>query len=606
MKAEKSVTWQLSEAKAAGRKGELDRARELYEAILARYPKNRKAQVGLAALGRDGEKIDRRLTAIFADYRQGEYAKALEAVIAYLNEAPQHKEARELKAACLRMVGRPDEALELYQARLDEDPGEPELWDKTGSTLVEMLKLTEAEKCLLMAVRLDPDRIPTWLRLTNCYQRRGDHPAAYNALTQALGRDPANHAALDQLGQVLRDMGRTELALDAHEQALKNARSDIARAAILANIGVIRSAIGDIPGARDSYFAALKAESTNVHALTNLSTLGAPEDTDQLIDHAKGMLKNANLSNFNRSQLNFALFRLIDRRGDDPAGAFEHLSEANAIRRRLIRHSPEQHSGLFRVIRMMADATPIISEATPGARPVFIVGLPRSGTTLTEQMLSAAPGVHAAGELTMGDRIALPLLQRIEQEDRSGPTLEEMHFISTELREAMTAVSHGQPVILDKMPLNFRWVGLLLSALPDAKFINVHRDPVETCWSNFISNFSSHGNGFVYGLTDLVHYHALYEDLTAFWAQRYPDRFRTIHYEELVSTPEPVMRDLVDYAGLEWDDSCLHPENVDRAVLTASVHQVRQAIYNGNRGKWRPYAPFISPLLDAFGEPHAA
>ncbi len=134
-----------------------------------------------------------------------------------------------------------------------------------------------------------------------------------------------------------------------------------------------------------------------------------------------------------------------------------------------------------------------------------------------------------------------------------------MRQFATELRAGLGAVSQGQPVVLDKMPLNFRWVGLILAALPDARVVHIRRDPVETCWSNFTTSFSSHGNGFAYGLDDLVHYHRLYSDLTDHWRCRFPDRFRTVPYEDLVARPDPVMRALVEWCGLDWSDGCLHP-----------------------------------------------
>ncbi|QEW22270.1 photosystem I assembly protein Ycf3 [Marinibacterium anthonyi] len=608
MKAEKSVTWQLSEAKAAARRGDRARAQALYEAILGKYPGNRKARAGLAGLGQavvtdpDGRQMAR----LLGLYHNGLYAEALEGAQQVVADAPDHKEARNLIAACHRMMDAPEKALPIYRARLEEDPGDAGLWERCGSTLVAMLRLGEAAECLQMATRLAPDVTGNWLKLANCHQRRGDNPSAFQALTQALGRDPDHVAALDQLGQVLRDMDRTDMALAAHERALSLSREPADRSLIQANIGVILSSRGDREGARNRYLAALTERRGNVHALLNLVTLAFPEDTHTLARRAERLLEDGGLNLQDRSQLNFALFRLRDREGKDPARAYAHLQEGNALRRELIRYSVDNQTALFRTIRVMSDDAPVVREIPDGPRPVFIVGLPRSGTTLTEQMLSAAPDVHAAGELTMVERLSIDLLRRLEVENRRIPTAEDMRQFATELRAGLGAVSQGQPVVLDKMPLNFRWVGLILAALPDARVVHIRRDPVETCWSNFTTSFSSHGNGFAYGLDDLVHYHRLYSDLTDHWRGRFPDRFRTVPYEDLVARPDPVMRALVEWCGLDWSDGCLHPETVDRAVLTASVHQVRREIYNGNRGKWRPYAPFIGTLLDGLGSAHAA
>ncbi|MGR3802200.1 tetratricopeptide repeat-containing sulfotransferase family protein [Marinibacterium profundimaris] len=658
----KSVARQLADAKTAAKRGDPVRAREIYVEILAAYPGNRKAQAALAALDRAGVAADAspgqgsagqtsagqgaagqghadqgpgiatgsafgasgtgslisataapagrqgtdHLQWIYALYHKKQFSKALLAAEGILEDDPTCKPTRELRAACLRMLDRPEEALTIYRERLEEDAADAGLWQNCGSTLIEMLRLKEAEECLRMATRIAPDSLPGWMLLANCHQRMGDGPAAYEALTQALGRDPGNSRALDQLGQVLRDMGRSDMALGAHEQALRHAGSARERSQILTNIGVICSASGDRSAARDRYRAALAEQSDNVHALLNLVTLAHEGDTDDLVRRTRKLLRKETLQLQDRSKANFAMFRLLDRIGTDPARAYDHLERANAERRELIQYSPANQDALFRAIRRMSDDTPDITGVTEGVRPVFIVGLPRSGTTLTEQMLSAAPGAHAAGELTMVERLSLDIMRWLEAEQRPAPLAEEMAHYATELRSGLTAVAGGAPVVLDKMPLNFRWVGLLLKALPDARVLHVRRDPVETCWSNFTTSFSSHGNGFAYGLSDLVHYHRLYSDLTAHWAQCFPDRIRTLRYEDIVDAPEPTMRGVVDWCGLEWSDDCLHPETVDRAVLTASVHQVRRKIYNGNRGRWRPYVPFIGPLLDAFDTAHAA
>lgn len=619
--AGKSVARQLSDAKSAAKRGDSDAARDIYHAILSKFPGNRKAQSGLAALdkaaaatgpatgpdtARNTARTADRLQYLHGLYHKRRFDEALAAVDLILDEDPTDKPAREFRAACLRMLDRPEEALAIYRARLEEDAADADLWQRCGGTLIEMLRLKEAQECLEMATRLAPDTIANWLMLANCHQRTGDNPGAYNALTQALGRDPNNSRALDQLGQVLRDMGRTDVALGAHEQALKLAHSAGERSMILANIGVIHSAAGDRDAARDRYRAALAEQDGNIHALLNLVTLAHRDDTDDLIHRARRLLRQNTLNLRDRSKVNFAMFRLLDRSGADPARAFEHLARANAERRQLIHYNPANQEALFRAIRKMSDGAPRLTEVTQGVRPVFIVGLPRSGTTLTEQMLSAAPGVHPGGELTMAERLSLDLIRWLEGEGRAAPQAHEMQHFAREMRTGLTAVAGDAPVVLDKMPLNFRWVGLLLSALPDARVIDIRRDPVETCWSNFTTSFSSHGNGFVYSLDDLVHYHRLYTDLTAHWAQAFPDRYRTLRYEDIVEAPEPTMRDIVDWCGLEWSEDCLHPETVERAVLTASVHQVRRAIYNGNRGKWRPYAGFLGPLLDGFGVAHAA
>lgn len=610
MKSEKSVTWQMSEAKAAAKRGDRTRAQEIYESILAKYPKNRKAQAALAALA-SGQKAPPRTEPWMAElqrqYDAKQFALALEGTEKALETHATHKVLRELKAACLDRLGQHEGALEIYRDRLNEDPDSAELWQKCGIVLVEMMMLKDAQECLVMASRLDPNSTQIWRNLAHCHQRRGDHQAAFDALSQALGRQPDDSDSLVRLGQVLNEMGRGELALSSFQRALAFTPSPVAKGNVLANIGVIQSSRGDKAAARNSYLAAIATDPSNVQAIFNLSQFGNDADREILKTAASTLLGQDYLDLHQRSQMNFAMFKLLDREGHDAEQTFSYLAKANALRREMIRYKPEGQASIFAYLREITNNAPTLDVGGDGPRPIFIVGLPRSGTTLTEQMLSAAPDTCAAGELTIVERHAGSLLRQLEQDAyRTTPTLAEMQSFAAKIRAELTEVAKGAPVLLDKMPLNFRWAGLVLKAFPDARVIHIRRDALETCWSNYVTSYSTHGNGFVYDQADLVHYHGLYDALTAKWAVDFPDRYRTIRYEDLVADTEPVMRGLVDFAKLDWSDGCLHPESVDRAVLTASAHQVRNAIYNGNQGKWRRYEPFISILSEGLRQRSAA
>lgn len=594
----------LADARSAQRKGAEDRAEAIYHDILRRFPGNRTARLALADLAVTGPAAD--LPAILRLYNRRRYKEVLDATAAFLDSDPGNADALNLKAASHRMLGQPDPALTIYRGLLDSCPEDAALWQKCGATLMDMIRLQEAAECLEMATRLAPDQALNWISLATCHQRRGDHMQAYDALTQALGRAPDHSAALDQLGQVLRDLGRVDLAIAAHQRALDTAKTKTETSAACTSLGVARSAQGDKDAARTFYRRAIDAQPRNVQALLNLARMvedpADPVLTQQLTD----FLQDPAQSPLNRSHAHFALFSLLDRLDDDRETAFGQLKAGNDLRRSVIRYAPESQEVLFDFIRKLSERTEPASGPSKGVRPVFIVGLPRSGTTLTEQMVSGSPGVFGGGELTIAETLSLELIRTLQAQKCRSLTAENMQDFGTTLRARLTAAAGDAPVILDKMPLNFRWVGLILAALPDARIVHVTRDPMETCWSNYKTTFASHGNGFVYGLGDLVHYHRLYRGLMAHWQDRYPTRIHTVRYEDLVADTAPVLRRILDFSGLDWSDDCLHPERSDRAVLTASAHQVRRPVYDGNRGDWRRYAPSLAPLINGLPDPTGA
>ncbi|TMV57899.1 sulfotransferase, partial [Thioclava sp. BHET1] len=168
--------------------------------------------------------------------------------------------------------------------------------------------------------------------------------------------------------------------------------------------------------------------------------------------------------------------------------------------------------------------------------------------------------------------------------------------------ERIARRAEGCRYVIDKLPENFKYCGLIAEAFPEARIIHLHRDARAVCWSNYRQYFTVRGLGYCYDMADTVAYHALYRGLMASWTQSYPERIHDLDYEALTEAQEPVTRRLLAALGLPWEDQCLHPEQNARAVLTASSRQVRQGVYRGSSAKWRDFQPFIGPLLEGLNE----
>jgi len=285
---------------------------------------------------------------------------------------------------------------------------------------------------------------------------------------------------------------------------------------------------------------------------------------------------------------------------DDSKRAFFHLKQGNAIKRASFNYDAEQVSAWMRSIAEVF--TPELVDhfsggGVPSERPVFIVGMPRSGTTLVEQILASHPSVHGAGELrALGQAVAhggnFP-------NDLARWSKADLARIGKDYLERLNRLAPDALRVIDKLPSNFLYAGLIPLLLPGARIIHCRRDPVDTCLSCYSKNFSSE-QLFSYQLDELGRFHLDYRALMANLTQVIPaGSFLEVDYETVVDDLEGQARRLIDFLGLPWDDACLAFYQTRRVVRTASVAQVRQPIYQTSKGRWRKHAAELGPLLDA-------
>jgi hypothetical protein len=315
--------------------------------------------------------------------------------------------------------------------------------------------------------------------------------------------------------------------------------------------------------------------------------------------------RTAMLSPREQCWVHFALAKSYDDIGEQDRG-FAHLLEGNAAKRRQIEYHEARELGAMDRIREVFTAGLMdawIGPGDPSDLPVFIVGMPRSGTTLVEQVLASHHAVFGAGE-----RPDLALtVERLTERMGSLPFPEavwtlsgaELHQIGTAYVAALRMLAPDARRITDKMPANFRFAGLIPLILPRARIIHVVREPVDTCLSCFSKVFEGEQR-FSYDLGELGRFHRAYQRLMAHWRTVLPANvLLEVNYEDMVGDLETAARRIVAHCGLPWDEACLEFHKTSRAVHTASVTQVRQPIYRGSVGRWRPDAALLRPLLEA-------
>ena len=427
-----------------------------------------------------------------------------------------------------------------------------------------------------------------------CY-RKGHHPAS--GLRRRLE---------GAFGEAWRQKGALMRAAEALEQAARllpdDAETHHLLGSTLNNLGQVDRAVvgaGAFEAAEKEYRAALRLDPDHAEAYRLLSGVKRfqPEDPDlgQMLD----LYSRVDARSEARCQICFALATAFEETGA-VARAFAFLQEGDALRKARLGYDTSYDERDFARLRagvrgLLGSGTKIVP-AGYGPVSIFIVGMPRSGTMLVEQILSSHSDVMGAGELPfvpqLGEALACGTLKA---------TCGRLEEFRKAYLERLSRRAAGRGHFIDKIPENFKYCGLIAEVFLGAKIIHLHRDARAVCWSNYRQYFTTRGLGCCYDMADTVAYHALHRDLMAQWMQSYPDRIHDLDYEALTEAQEPDTRRLLAAVGLPWEDQCLRPEDNFRAVLTASSRQHRQGVYRGSSAKWRDFAPFIGPLLDGLG-----
>lgn len=416
------------------------------------------------------------------------------------------------------------------------------------------------------------------------------------------GRRPDDVGALVGLGEALSVLGESDEALAAFEAALAR---EPARAAAHYGLGNIAAQFGRRDDARAAFARAVALAPERAAYHRALAELEPFRDGDaRLVGLERLRSAEARLGDADKAELHFALAKAYDdlKRTD---AAFASLAKANAIQRDLVDYDEPSVARAFAALKTAF--SPELMARRHGAGfdsdvPIFVVGMPRSGTSLVEQILAAHPQVYGAGELQhVGNLIAEGAAGGDYPSPASELSDERLAAFGRAYAARLPKAAGGAARIVDKLPANFRHLGLIHLALPRARIVHVRRDPMDTCFSCYTKLFPP-GLNFAYDLAELGRYHRLYEDLMAHWrGVLTTGAILEISYEGLLDDFEAQARRLIAFAGLDWDERCLRFHEADRAVRTLSQAQVRQPLFQTSVGRWKPYERWLQPLKDAIG-----
>lgn len=463
------------------------------------------------------------------------------------------------------------------------------------------MDVRSALPALIEAVKLSPANAEYLAQYAKLCALVNQDRKALEAADLAMAQKPDQALTLDTIGVVYTKLGAYEKAQRALQKAVDKAPTN---AQFHFNLASAEQFLGREAQAEAQYQRAIELKPDFARAYWALSELkkNAPDAAD--VERLETLLAAKDISDGDELYLSHALSRAYEKQGRY-ADAFALLERGKFRYRAKLNYSWVVDERLFKAVHT---AFPVVTQTNPvaeslGQEAIFVLGMPRSGTTLVERILSSHGSVESLGEL---QNFGLAVKQASSTDSRL--VLDESVIQSTQTADmaeigkrylaSLTNRNSDKPRFIDKMPLNFLYLGYIAEALPQAKIVLLRRNPLDTCVSNFRQLFAvsfSYYN-YHYDLVDTAHYFRMFDQLMQKWLALYGDRIHVIDYEQLTADPEREVRKLLNYCGLEWDAQCLAFHENTSAVATASAMQVRQPMYQSSVGRWRRYEPQLAPV----------
>jgi tetratricopeptide (TPR) repeat protein len=602
----------LSEAVAAYRAGRLDEVEALCNRILEQQP-DRIASLQLLAA---------------AAAQRGEPRHGIELLEKVIEISPASVDGYIQLAKFLRLDERVSEAISALKRAIELQPECAAAYNDLGLIYLAEIGVAEAVECFNRAIEINPDLAIAHFNNGVAFERQGMNAEAIASFRRVVEIEPNFAEAHAKLGNLLLFEGDRMEAIECFRRAaavkpdslpalMSQARilmeedkaaaaEELVRRAIDLHprngqahylLGTILMELGRFHDAAVSFDLALALNRRHTAAYNRLVHVKKLNEADRpLIAQIESMFNEHKVADDDPADFHFALGKAYDDLGDYEK-AIQHFDQGNRLKHRGTSFNQAAHALV--VDRLIARFTPdyFSRNAAPGSNwevPILIVGMPRSGTTLVEQILSSHPEVAAGGELAFwGERVSA---FRADATGRIDPA-----WVSEVVRDygaLLASISPAARRVTDKTPNNFHFLGLVQSVIPRARIIHCGRHPVDTCLSIYFQNFARRMD-FAYDRDDLLSSYRQYLKLMAHWRGVLPaECFFEIQYEELIANREPWTRKMIAFCGLEWDDACLHSERNPRPVRTASVWQARQPVYQTSVARWRHYEPWLGPLRE--------
>ena len=579
---------------------EFERAHEARgELLIAKgeLPAATKALEKALELNPDRQQTRIRLGRLFMRMGYVDKAQALRGDFLKLNQDNQDI----AKAVNLEKQEKFPEAEKIYREILSRHPGNVSamrLWARLG---IRQKRNEEAEVLLKQAVNLAPDFSLAWADLVTVQYEQQKLDEATASAKQVIKLDPRAPNGHLLLASACASAGRHQEALDAFDSALDIAPKHVGA---LCGRGNVCRTIGDSEGAIAAFRGSIEANPLHAEAYWNLANLKTFRFEDSEVDHMLTLIGDERIPPEGQVQLNNALgLELENRKQYDVA--FKHIDRGNKMRREqefYDRVENEEMVDMSIEVFTKEFLSDTEGHGDPDRAPIFIVGLPRSGSTLIEQILSShsmVDGTHELRELALTIKSNPKLSGFNPRYPKSVPNIDTdaIAQLGREYIQRTRRYRGSRPFFTDKNPNNYVHVGLLHLILPNAKIINAKRHPLDSCLGSYKQLFAQ-GQPFSYDLVELGEHYLQYQRLMDHWHEVLPGKVLDVRYEEVVADLEGQVRRILEYCALGWEDNCLRFHETERAVKSASSEQVRQPIYSSSVNTWRHYESHLKPLIE--------
>jgi tetratricopeptide (TPR) repeat protein len=517
------------------------------------------------------------------------------------------KDPRLLSAAAALCENKIPQAEALLRAHLKKYPTDVAALRMLAEVAARLGRYGDAEILLTRCLELAPSFAPARHHRAIVLHRQNKPAAALREVTELLGKDPRNPGYNNLKAAILARIGELQDSIEIYADILAE---HPVQPKIWLSYGHALKTSGRENDSVAAYKKSIELLPNLGEAYWSLANLKTAQFTSAEVDAMRLQLRRPDLAVDDQLHLHFAMGKALEDRRDY-AASFEHYAQGNRLRRAQLSYQPEEMSTHVSRTKSSFNAQFFADRLNYGAAapdPIFIVGLPRSGSTLLEQILSSHSQVEGTMELPDIAGIARSLFDIAKKAQISGypallatmtadqcRELGERYILQTRIQRKTAA-----PFFIDKMPNNFAHIGLIQLALPHAKIIDARRHPLGCCFSGFKQHFAR-GQSFTYSLEDIGRYYRDYVELMAFFDEALPGRIHRVAYESMIEDTESEVRKLLEYCGLPFEESCLRFYENERAVRTASSQQVRKPIFREGVEHWRHYEPWLDPLKKSLG-----
>ncbi len=505
------------------------------------------------------------------------------------------------KATRLHEKGKLSAAKAIYLKILKKYKNHPEAYRLLGVIELQRNNPHKALTLINKAIKLKPHSSPVLLNLVSVLTQLGRIKEAISYSEKLIALDDKNPSVYFNLGNLYRKTLDFKKALDCFKQALQITPYHVGA---LLNLGHVYKNLGEIKQAQHYYEKVLQQEPRNTTVYWALSNLKSYRFSASSIKIMQTIIDDLSIKENEKIPVYFALFYAFEQQKKYKQ-AFALLKKGNELKNSTLQQVDYQQ--LFNSIQNVFNSINDLSEIEgieSAISPIFIVSLPRSGSTLVEQILASHSLVNGASETFAMTRI----MANISQETN----LNYPDFLQNELKKYVTHITNqytkltekwqkDTPLFSDKTPENFHYIGVILAAFPQAKIINVQRNPMDNCLSCYRQLFAS-GNHFSYSLENLAEYYSFYDKIMSYWQAKYPNKIINVSYEELISEPESQIKKLLSSCQLESEQSCFEFYKTKRVIRTASAGQVTQPMYKSSNLRWLNYKDELEPLSQYLNE----